>query len=198
MGAIRWLLDFPYSIEVEKNKEDRIEISFIKREYIHMSSSYPTIKSSHTGRAISRRNNFKENEKLHRKLEELPPIVGSSIISDVPDTSSQRLDLSIPNDSIAGHGEQGEDFKKDFLNDSTAYRFSDARPQRFRMKQQITVKVIVREFGKLAGLWPPGYTDDPCPAIKRSIDAYSQSGALDERSRELLKDTVAVRQRFCQ
>ena len=41
-----------------------------------------------------------------------------------------------------------------------------------RMRTPITVEKILEEAGKTLGLWPPGYTDDPCPGIGRLADYY--------------------------
>ncbi len=41
-----------------------------------------------------------------------------------------------------------------------------------RMKEPITVEVVLREVGKSLGFWPPGYTDNPCPGIDRLADYY--------------------------
>lgn len=74
---------------------------------------------------------------------------------------------------------------------------ADAAPERFRMRRQITPADVVRGFSQLVGLWPPGYTDSPCPALRRTIDSLSQASSLSELDHALLQDAVQARSRYC-
>jgi len=89
-----------------------------------------------------------------------------------------------------------EAFRADIFAPSKAGTRMRPPPERFRAKSLITVQQIVRDFGRLAGLWPPGYTDDPCPAIRRAAESASAADPTD-RERQLIADAVLVRQRFC-
>ncbi|PBS12044.1 hypothetical protein CMZ82_11365 [Lysobacteraceae bacterium NML93-0792] len=73
----------------------------------------------------------------------------------------------------------------------------DARPERFRMRRQVTPEDVVRGFAQLVGLWPPGYTDSPCPTLQRTIHDLAGSSALTDREHLLLQDAVAARSRYC-
>lgn len=73
----------------------------------------------------------------------------------------------------------------------------DARPERFRMRRQVTPEDVVRGFAQLVGLWPPGYTDSPCPTLQRTIHDLAGSSALTDREHVLLQDAVAARSRYC-
>jgi len=70
--------------------------------------------------------------------------------------------------------------------------------ERFKVKPQMTAELIVREFGRLAGLWPPGYTDDPCPGVNQTIEEGKSAGVTSDAERSLLADAMMVHQRFCQ
>ncbi len=67
-------------------------------------------------------------------------------------------------------------------------------PERFRMRGQASLADIVREVSKTL-FWPPGYTDDPCPGLKKAVQMFSD--ASTERERGLLEDAVLLRSRYC-
>ena len=68
-------------------------------------------------------------------------------------------------------------------------------PNRFRMRKQISGKDVVEGASQLLGLWPPGYTTDPCPTIKRNIGELM----TDTRAaaRELLDQELQKQQSYC-
>lgn len=65
--------------------------------------------------------------------------------------------------------------------------------ERFRMRSSSPAD-IVRAVSQ-ALFWPPGYTDDPCPGIKKTME--SLRGASTDRERGLLEDAVRERDRYC-
>ncbi|MDR7194135.1 hypothetical protein [Luteimonas terrae] len=71
----------------------------------------------------------------------------------------------------------------------------ESRPERFRMRRQITPEDVVRGFAQLVGLWPPGYTDSPCPAIRGLIATTPE--VPSPRELALLQDAVLAREQFC-
>ncbi|MCD9097876.1 hypothetical protein LU699_13965 [Luteimonas fraxinea] len=71
----------------------------------------------------------------------------------------------------------------------------EARPERFRRRRQITPEDVVRGFAQLVGLWPPGYTDSPCPAIRGLI--ATTPDVASPRELALLQDAVLAREQFC-
>ncbi|MET0329412.1 MAG: hypothetical protein ABW163_11685 [Luteimonas sp.] len=74
---------------------------------------------------------------------------------------------------------------------------TEAAPERFRMRRQVTPADVVRGFSQLVGLWPPGYTESPCPALRRTIDSLSQAPSLGTRDHALLQDAILARSRYC-
>lgn len=73
----------------------------------------------------------------------------------------------------------------------------EARPARFRMRRQVTPDDVVRGFAQLVGLWPPGYSDSPCPTLNRTIDDLAAATALRAGEQALLRDAVEARSRYC-
>lgn len=68
-----------------------------------------------------------------------------------------------------------------------------APPERFRMRT-FSPAGMVRGVSQ-ALFWPPGYTDDPCPGIKKSIE--SLRGASTDRQRKLLEDAARQLGSYC-
>ena len=67
-------------------------------------------------------------------------------------------------------------------------------PERFRMRGRASLADIVREVSKTL-FWPPGYTDDPCPGLKKAVQIFSKAGT--DRQRDLLEDAVLLHSRYC-
>ena len=67
-------------------------------------------------------------------------------------------------------------------------------PERFRMRGQASLADIVRAVSSTL-FWPAGYTDDPCPGLRKAVEMLS--GASTERERVLLEDAVLLRSRYC-
>lgn len=68
-------------------------------------------------------------------------------------------------------------------------------PERFRMRSQRSPGAVVKGVAQLVGLWPPGYTDDPCPQISRNVELLSQAG--DAASRRQLHADLEIERRYC-
>lgn len=66
--------------------------------------------------------------------------------------------------------------------------------ERFAMRRPVTGKDVIEGAAQLLGLWPPGYTSDPCPQIRRTLAELDQA---DERNHALIKDKLAERARYC-
>lgn len=41
-----------------------------------------------------------------------------------------------------------------------------------RMKSPTSGRQVVRTVAKSIGLWPPGYTDDPCPDLQQDVERF--------------------------
>lgn len=68
-------------------------------------------------------------------------------------------------------------------------------PERFRMRRQRSPEAVVKGVAQLVGLWPPGYTDDPCPQISRNVEMLSQTS--DKASRRHLQADIELERRYC-
>ena len=67
-------------------------------------------------------------------------------------------------------------------------------PERFRMRGRGSLADIVREVSKSL-FWPSGYSDDPCPGLKKAVQIFSK--ASTDRQRDLLEDAVLLHSRYC-
>lgn len=71
-----------------------------------------------------------------------------------------------------------------------------AEPEgRFRMRRQLSGKDVIEGTAKALGLWPAGYTTDPCPRIKRNIGALMTDGR--PAGRQALAEEVRRREKSC-
>lgn len=123
-----------------------------------------------------------------------PEVVPGPPANPVSDGMREPLDIRVPD--VALLPRRPEMFQADIFSDSKAGARWVASPERFQMRTPVTARQIVRDFGKLVGLWPPGYTDDPCPAIRRLVES-APSTYHSERERQRVADAILVRQRFC-
>lgn len=74
--------------------------------------------------------------------------------------------------------------------DSLAARAGD----RFRMRRQLSGKDVIEGTAKALGLWPEGYTTDPCPRIRsniRSLMTDGRSSARRDLEEELRRERAA-------
>ena len=62
------------------------------------------------------------------------------------------------------------------------------RPHYFRMRPQMSPQQIIAGVAQFLGLWPPGYTDDPCGLGKQDLQYFQD--AVDERDRQALRDAI--------
>jgi len=67
-------------------------------------------------------------------------------------------------------------------------------PERFRMRRQLSPADIVRIIS-MGLLWPPGYTDDPCPGLEKAVQMLT--GASTPRQQRILEDAVKQQDRYC-
>ena len=87
------------------------------------------------------------------------------------------------------------DYRQNILDDRIPPSLSMSEPDRFRMRKQISGKDVIEGTAQFLGLWPPGYTTDPCPKIKRNIGGLMS----DTRpvARELLNEELRRQQAYC-
>jgi len=67
-------------------------------------------------------------------------------------------------------------------------------PERFKMKRSVTVEDVIRDVSRFLGLWPPGYTDDPCPDIQKKLNSLSGDPSANP---DMVRDLLMVRARYC-
>ena len=68
-------------------------------------------------------------------------------------------------------------------------------PGRFRMKREITPEDIVHGVSQILGFWPPGYTDDPCGGLKKTVEIFMNHRT--PRTDAQLADALLQREIYC-
>ncbi|MFP5373524.1 MAG: hypothetical protein ACLGHW_01295 [Gammaproteobacteria bacterium] len=89
----------------------------------------------------------------------------------------------------------GEDFHRDPFQRPPADPLAAPEPSRFRLRRDRTPEDVVKGVAQFVGLWPPGYTTDPCPALRRSVSSLSQES--DAASRRQLEMELDRERRHC-
>jgi hypothetical protein len=87
------------------------------------------------------------------------------------------------------------DFQRGILSDRMPASLAMNEPGRFRMRKEISGKDVIEGAAQLLGLWPPGYTTDPCPRIRRNIEGLKSD--TRPASRDLLTEELRRQQAFC-
>lgn len=87
------------------------------------------------------------------------------------------------------------DYRRNILDDRIPASVAMSEPDRFRMRKQISGKDVIEGTAQLLGLWPPGYTTDPCPKIKRNIGGLMSDSR--PAARELLNEELRRQQTYC-
>ena len=101
-----------------------------------------------------------------------------------------RVEVDVAGWAASLHAVEFED--DSFLSRGQAEGF---RSDTFRMRRAVSGRDIVRGFSALAGLWPPGYTDDPCPMLRTTVEQIYNSDA--PRDAAFMQDALAARDQFC-
>ena len=78
--------------------------------------------------------------------------------------------------------------------DTRLHRFA-VPPERIPMRKPLTCKDVIEGAAQILGFWPPGYTIDPCPRIRRNIDELKTDGSA--AGRERLEQEMARQARYC-
>lgn len=87
------------------------------------------------------------------------------------------------------------DFSRRPLEGDTRLDRFAAPPERIPMRKPLTGKDVIEGTAQILGFWPPGYTTDPCPRIRRNIDELKTDGSA--AGRERLDQEMARQTRYC-
>lgn len=66
---------------------------------------------------------------------------------------------------------------------------------RFKLRKSVSGKDVIEGVSKLIGLWPPGYTTDPCPEIRRNIGNLMSDASGDGQDR--MQEELRREQAYC-
>lgn len=87
------------------------------------------------------------------------------------------------------------DFSRRPLEGDTRLDRFAAPTERIPMRKPLTGKDVIEGTAQILGFWPPGYTTDPCPRIRRNIDELKSDGSASGRER--LAQEMARQARDC-
>lgn len=74
--------------------------------------------------------------------------------------------------------------------------FGEATPRMaIKMKAPINGHRVITGVSKAIGLWPPGYTDDPCPDLKKDVERFMSKPS--ESGREQYERNAELMTRYC-
>lgn len=70
-------------------------------------------------------------------------------------------------------------------------------PQRLALtlRDPPSPKLLIRKLSSAIGLWPPGYTDDPCPQIEKEISRFISNPSTVDRAQ--FDRNYELSQRYC-
>ena len=68
-------------------------------------------------------------------------------------------------------------------------------PGRFRMKHEITPEDIVHSVSQILSFWPPGYTDDPCGGLKKTVEIFMEHRTA--RTDAQIAEALLQRDMYC-
>lgn len=87
------------------------------------------------------------------------------------------------------------DFSRQVLKGDSRLERLEPPPERIPMRTPITGKDIIEGASQILGFWPPGYTTDPCPQIRRNIGALMADSS--EAGRARLASELERRENHC-
>lgn len=114
----------------------------------------------------------------------------AATLVDIADpVASAPLDLRLRGDAVSGgDGIDAAALAPKLIGRRTVHAAFQERPRYFRMRPQMSPQQIIAGVAQFLGLWPPGYTDDPCGLGKQDLQYFQD--AVDERDRQALRDAI--------
>jgi len=137
-----------------------------------------------------------------RKAPEVKSIDAGIPLHEVPETSvaesSRPLELSLPPEAAIGNGAEhtgAADFRPKIMRHHGDDPEFSSPPERFRMRPNLPPRDVIAAVSKFIGLWPPGYTIDPCAISKEDVDSLRGSVSGSERAQ--LEDALRKENQTC-
>jgi len=119
-----------------------------------------------------------------------PPLSVTEVEND-NDATPAPLVLGLPAGSIdGGDGITAAGIAPKLIGRRDVHPAFAPRRNYFRIRRQMSPEQIVQGVAQLLGLWPPGYTVDPCELGRQDMGYFQ--GAVEERDREALRQAVQV------
>lgn len=113
----------------------------------------------------------------------------ASLVDIADPVASAPLDLRLRGDAVSGgDGIDAATLAPKLIGRRAVHAAFQERPRYFRMRPQMSPQQIIAGVAQFLGLWPPGYTDDPCGLGKQDLQYFQD--AVDERDRQALRDAI--------
>ena len=179
---LAWAVTRP--MPIADNGAPSMELVFIRLLPLPANPPSPAQARSRTPTALAEeRRSSSPTTKARRTLP-------TDALATIPQTTAEdRWDLS----ASQPHKDDGIRFARNTLPSG----FNPIRMgprERFRMREPLSLASFMRAIAQTI-FWPPGYTDDPCPGLKKAVQTLSE--ASTEREIGLLEDAVLLESRYC-
>lgn len=113
----------------------------------------------------------------------------ASLVDIADPVARAPLDLRLRGDAVSGgDGIDAATLAPKLIGRRAVHAAFQERPRYFRMRPQMSPQQIIAGVAQFLGLWPPGYTDDPCGLGKQDLQYFQD--AVDERDRQALRDAI--------
>lgn len=132
-------------------------------------------------------------QRSRRVVSPLQPLVNApdaTVVVDIADpVANAPLDLRLRGDAVSGgDGIDAATLAPKLIGRRPVHAAFQERQRYFRMRPQMSPQQIIAGVAQFLGLWPPGYTDDPCELGKQDLQYFQD--AVDERDRQALRDAI--------
>lgn len=143
--------------------------------------------------ALPRRPDVTPAQRNRRMVSPLQPVIAApdtaTLVDIAEPVARAPLDLHLRGDAVSGgDGIDAATLAPKLIGRRTVHAAFQERPRYFRMRPQMSPQQIIAGVAQFLGLWPPGYTDDPCGLGKQDLQYFQD--AVDERDRQALRDAI--------
>ncbi|WP_152625100.1 hypothetical protein [Xanthomonas albilineans] len=110
--------------------------------------------------------------------------------------SPDQLILTLPTDPLKGN-QSGDniDFAPKIMAHHTSEKTFSSGPERLHMRTNLPPREVIAMVSKFIGLWPPGYTIDPCIIRKEEVDSLRDAVSGSDRAQ--LEEALRKENQVC-
>lgn len=104
-------------------------------------------------------------------------------------TPATPLDLGLRSGAVSGgDGIEAALLAPKLIGRRDVHAAFQDRPRYFRMRPQMSPQQVLQGIAQYLGLWPPGYTVDPCTLGRQDMQYFHD--AVDDQDRQALRDAI--------